>query len=276
MKNALVISLIALVSVGLWNCNNDSSLNPTTTSGARLSVTQTDSVGCSGHGPGSLTSVVAANLPSAVTSYINTNYSGAVIKLAAKDVTGELYVAIQLNGQYKALEFTATGTFVKELAFKGEYHANGPGQSKAYRDSVNAVNIAALPTKVTSYISSNYAGATIDFVGKATLSGYIVGITVNGTKKVLQFNPDGSFNQELPTGTGRHGWGGDYTVIATSALPASITTYITTNYAGATINKAAQGGTMGYYIVSITTTDSKHVGLVFNADGSFKAVFTKK
>ncbi len=274
MKNVLVLGLIALAAFGLWNCNNDGSLSPAA-SGARLTTTQIDSVGCRGRGPGSLSTVAAASLPTAVTNYISTNYAGATIKLAGKDAQGNYFVAIQLNGLNKALQFTSAGVFVKELEFMGEHHDDGPG-NKAKRDSINAVNIAALPAAVTSYIAKNYAGATIDFAGKATTSGYIVGITVGGVRKALQFNPNGSFNQELPTPTGRHGWGGDFTEVAVANLPAAITTYIKTNYAGATINRAGKGGVNGDYIVSITTTDSKHVGLAFNADGSFKAALVKK
>ncbi|MVM41259.1 hypothetical protein GO730_32225 [Spirosoma sp. HMF3257] len=278
MKKILAFGLFSLITVSLWNCNsNNSAISPSTSASARLSTAQIDSVGCRGRGPGSLTSVAAADLPAAITSYITTNYAGATIKLAGKDAKGSYFVAIQLNGLNKALEFDSTGTFVQELEFKGERHDKGPGSgSKEKRDSLNAVNIAALPAAVTSYISKNYAGATIDFAGKATSTGYIVGITVGGVRKALQFNVDGSFNQELPTPTGKHGWGGDFTAVAVADLPAAITTYITTNYAGATINRAGKGGTNGEYVVSITTSDSKHVGLVFNADGTFKAALTKK
>ena len=274
MKKILSFGLLSLIIVSLWNCNsNNSAISPSAS--ARLSATQIDSVGCRGRGPGSLTAVAAADLPATITSYITTNYAGATIKLAGKDAKGSYFVAIQLNGLNKALQFDSTGAFVQELEFMGERHEKGPG-SKEKRDSLNAVNIAALPAIVTSYISKNYAGSTIDFVGKATSTGYIVGITVGGVRKVLQFNADGSFNQELPTPTGKHGWGGDFTVVAVADLPAAITAYITTNYAGAIINRAGKGGINGEYVVSITTSDSKHVGLVFNADGTFKAALSKK
>lgn len=278
MKKVLGFGLFMLISIGLWNCNsNNSAVNPAASASARLSTQQIDSVGCRGRGPGSLTAVAAADLPAAITTYINSNYAGSTIKLAGKDAQGNFFVAIQLNGLNKALQFNSAGTFVQELPFNGERHDKGPGPGpKDKRDSLNAVNIAALPAAVTSYISKNYAGATIDFAGKATSTGYIIGITVGGVRKALQFNPDGSFNQELPTPTGKHGWGGDFTPVAVADLPASITSYITATYAGATINRAGKGGPNGEYIVSITTSDSKHVGLVFNADGSFKVALSKK
>ncbi len=47
------------------------------------------------------------------------------------------------------------------------------------------------------------------------------------------------------------------TTVAVSSLPATITSYISTNYAGATIDKAVQEKTSSDYIVAITTIAKK-------------------
>lgn len=62
--------------------------------------------------------------------------------------------------------------------------------------------------------------------------------------------------------------------IVVSTLPSTITTYITTNYAGSTINKAAQDTLNNYYIL-IKKADNTHVGLVFDSAGTFVKVIEK-
>jgi hypothetical protein len=275
MKKVLALSFLLLAGLGLWNCNPDGSLTPDNAA-ARLSAAQTDSVGCVGR-PDRLTKVDVAALPAGVAAYVAKTYAGATIKLAGKNAAGNLFVTIELNSQHKALEFKADGTFVQELEFRGGHdRGDGKGDGKGDRPaSLTTIAASALPAASTAYITANYAGATIDFAGQ-NATGFVVGITVAGVRKVLAFNANGSFNQEMPTKSGRHGWGGDYTEVAVSALPATITNYITKTYSGSTIKRAAKGNTSGDYVVSVETADKKHIGLIFNADGSFKQVLTKK
>ncbi|MFN3849725.1 MAG: PepSY-like domain-containing protein [Spirosomataceae bacterium] len=65
------------------------------------------------------------------------------------------------------------------------------------------------------------------------------------------------------------------TEIEVSALPAAVTAYISTTYVGSTINKAGKTDD-GLFVVSVTKADGTKVGLVFNADGTFKAERTHK
>ena len=57
---------------------------------------------------------VAAALPTAVTSYVSTNFAGSTIKLAGKSSTGQFKVYVQTStGQLLELFFAADGTFVQ-------------------------------------------------------------------------------------------------------------------------------------------------------------------
>ena len=53
--------------------------------------------------------------------------------------------------------------------------------------SLTAVDVASLPAAVTSYISTNYAGATIKEAKKDSNGEYAVAITLNNARKVLLF-----------------------------------------------------------------------------------------
>ncbi len=141
-----------------------------------------------------------------------------------------------------------------------------------YRDSLTRIDVSALPATITSFISTSYAGATVNYAAKDDAGNFLVAITVNDDRKVLLFNADGTFNRELSVrGRGRgHGRGRDrdsLTTVEVSALPAAITGYINTNYAGATITKAALDATRGY-LVLITLNGDRRT-LLFNTDGTF-------
>ncbi|WP_460961472.1 PepSY-like domain-containing protein [Spirosoma litoris] len=182
--------------------------------------------------------------------------------------------------------------------------------------SLTAVDVSSLPAAVTTYITTNYAGATIKDARKDEAGNFLVAITVNSSLKLLLFKADGTFVKEAemrfghapgdsahhhaPGDSAHHhmpgdsthrpkptvgdtthhprpgGIGADLTEVAVSSLPAAITTYITSNYAGATINKAAQEKTTSDYIVSITTSAKKRGVLLFGSDGTFKKALIGK
>jgi hypothetical protein len=62
-----------------------------------------------------LTNVDPANLLPVITTYIETTYSGAIIKRAGSTPNGDFIVVIDFNGEHKVLLFDATGNFIKEL-----------------------------------------------------------------------------------------------------------------------------------------------------------------
>lgn len=196
MKTWLLFSFVAIWAVGLTSCNK-TSVDPSLDGSARSSSVVSSSL----TGPFSLTAVDMANLPTAISTYITTNYVGATIKEARKDGQGNFIVAITVNSVLKLLLFKADGTFIKEASLR-------PGHAS------------------------------------------------------------GDSTHHPRSGAG-------FTDVAVSSLPAAITTYITTNYVGATINKAAQDKNTTDYIIAITTSDKKRVLLLFGADGTFKKVLTR-
>ncbi|MBD2703989.1 PepSY-like domain-containing protein [Spirosoma sp. BT702] len=188
--------------------------------------------------------------------------------------------------------------------------ASVSGDSTKKPHSLTVVDVASLPTNVTTYITTNYAGATIKEARKDKAGNFVVAITVSDSTKVLFFKADGTFVAEAgrkpghargdSTGKRKHtpgdsthrpkpargdsthhnrpgqGQGPISTTVAVSGLPAAITTYINTNYAGATINKAVQEKKDSDYLVLITTADNKRAILEFASDGTFKRARTSK
>ena len=266
MKKILLAGLITLFGVTLWSCNQDEgvSLTNESTDAARLTA---DSTGffCRD----SLTRIDVTALPATVTSFISTSYTGATINYAAKDDAGNFLVAITQNGEPKAVLFNPDGTFNKELSLRGGKggpgRGHGPGRPGrgGDRDSLNQVTIANLPAAITSYITTNFAGATITLAAKDDVRGYVVMITQNGQRKALLFSTDGTFTQEVVRGAK-----GNYTAIPAANLPAAVTAYITTNYAGATIVQAGTSPT-GQFLVWVQPTSGRPIALVFAADGTF-------
>lgn len=146
------------------------------------------------------------------------------------------------------------------------------------RDSLTRIEVSALPATVTNFVSTSYAGATINYAAKDDAGNFLVAITQNSTRKTLLFNADGTFNRELSgRGGGRgHGPGGkghgrgdrdSLNKVAIAALPAAVTSYILTNFASATITAVALDATRGYLVMIVQ--DSQRKTLLFNTDGTF-------
>jgi hypothetical protein len=62
-----------------------------------------------------LTEVMVSDLPSTITTYITTNYTGAEVKKAGTNADGQYFVGIVHDGKIKVLLFNADGSFNKEL-----------------------------------------------------------------------------------------------------------------------------------------------------------------
>lgn len=190
----LIAVFLTLTGVWLASCQKDSSgLSPAeestefenvTAAAARYAVA-TDSVTVK-KCKGKLTEVATADLSAEVTGYIASAYAGATVKFAAKDAEGKVIVAITLaDGTVKGLLFNADGTFNTELK-------EHPRKAKLVK-----VEITALPSAITTYISANYAGAEVKQAGMNGDGEYFIGISADGKGKVLLFNADGSFKSEL-------------------------------------------------------------------------------
>jgi len=139
-----------------------------------------------------------------------------------------------------------------------------------------------LPQAVLTYLTATYAGYT--FVGArqaADSAGvvlyYEVGITQNGKLVRLNFDATGKLLERPKGGPGRPD-APKGTSITADKLPAATTTYLTATYAGYTFKRAEQVTTrdgVTLYAVAITQNSTDYF-LLFNADGSFRAVLKKK
>ncbi len=267
MKKLVLAGLIALFGASLWSCSQNQLVSPDADADISAARLSSDTTGffCRD----SLTKIDVATLPATVTSYISTSYAGATIDYAATDDAGNFLVAITRNDQRTALLFNADGTFSRELSLRGGGRGKGPGKGHGHghkggdRDSLSKVVVANLPAAITNYITTNYASVTITAAASDATRGYLVMIKQGTDRKSLLFSTDGTFTQEIVRGLK-----GNYTVVEVSALPAAITTYITTNYAGATIKAAGKSST-GQFKILVQPATGRIVELLFAADGTF-------
>lgn len=129
---------------------------------------------------------------------------------------------------------------------------------------------ADIPAAVNAYMSANYAGATLKFAAKDESGNIVMGLTLaDGTHKGLLFDNAGTFKEELK----HYKEHAKLTEVAVADLPATITAYVSTNYAGATIKHAGKNEA-GQFFVMVATTD-KPVVLLFEANGSFSKALDK-
>jgi len=125
--------------------------------------------------------------------------------------------------------------------------------------SLSEVKTRSLPATITTYITSNYAGASIQKVGKASEGGYIVYIKkTDATYAALSFDASGTFVSESTPATS----------VEVASLPDAVTSYISTTYAGSTVKKAVVASD-GRYLVAVEKADGNIVGLAFTAEGAF-------
>ena len=203
--------------------------------------------------------VAIADLVSNIKSYITTNYDGATITSAHKESDNSFDVFITTAaGAHLNLNFSITGEFVS-VSSNGNNHSNHETQ----------VAIADLLADITTYISTNYTGATISSVQKDWNGGFEVHITTaSGVRLELNFNDTGVFvvgsdsnNDHSPS----------MVSVIIKDLIATIKNYITTNYAGAIIT-AAHVESDGSYDILITTVDKVELKLNFSSTGEFVSV----
>ena len=151
-----------------------------------------------------------------------------------------------------------------------------------FRDSISS---SALPDSVLNYLTNNYPGYSFkkgfeikDSAG--TIGGFVVIISFNGKPVGLLFDASGNFQRvleqrehgDLEGGGWHHGGrfdnrdGKHRDTIAISALPATISSYMTTNYPSDTLIRAYQNRDSSIMIIS------RNDGLfatLFNSSGDF-------
>jgi hypothetical protein len=204
------------------------------------------------------------SLSDVIKAYIAANYTDATIEKAFKGKGGGFVVVVtKSDGTKVGLLFDADGAFVKEVT--------KPVRGKGKDRHLTKVAVEELLSAIKDYVSSNYAGATIEKAAKDEAGNfYIVIKKADGTRVGLAFDSKGTFVKVL-----EHKNKGKLTEVDVATLNATITTYVNTNYAGATLNKAYTNSS-GEFIVVIVTADAKKVILKFDSAGAFVKVLKKK
>lgn len=134
------------------------------------------------------------------------------------------------------------------------------------KGKLTPIDSTALPSKVISYISTNYAGAQVKFAAKDSLGQYVVGILLNSAHTGLLFDASGNFVQVIE----KYGKKAKLTAVDIATLPASVTSYVSKNYAGYTIKHAGTNAD-GNLFIGISN-DTTRVVLVFDSAGTFVKV----
>ncbi len=209
-----------------------------------------------------LTPIAVSDLIGAITAYISDNYVGSTILNAHLESDGGFDVFISAaDGTKVKLNFTADGTFVSESVLRAE----GNHRHK-HSGNHTPIAISDLADSIISYIDSNYSGATITSAHLESDGSFDVFITTaEGAKFNLNFSAAGEF-VSVSSDAIHHS--DDDTPIVISDLNTAITTYIETNYAGATVN-GAHAEADGQIEVNITTTEGVRLELKFTAAGDF-------
>lgn len=151
-----------------------------------------------------------------------------------------------------------------------------------HRDSVA---FSSLPAAVTNYLTANYSGYTFQkaFTDKDTsgnTAGYVVIIQYNTNPVGLKFDATGAFTKVLEQRDGQdldgHGWhhgdafddrdGMRRDTVALSALPSSVTSYFTANFAQDTLVRAYENRDSS---IAVLSTDNGAFATVFDANGAF-------
>ncbi|WPU97383.1 PepSY-like domain-containing protein [Mucilaginibacter sp. cycad4] len=242
------------------------------------SGTTTDSVymvGCYGKHD-KIDTVAFSALPTAIGTYLTTNYSGYTFKKAytidSASIVVNYIVVIKYNSALVGLKFTAAGTFVSTLEqregrdLKGPgWHLGGPFDNRdgKHRDTVA---ISALPTAVSSYFSTTYPTDTLLHASVTPDNVYIL-ISKNGVLYSTAVTAAGKLVKRVQIE--KHYL--KHAAVTEANLPAAITTYLTTTYPGYVFDKAfseSSGGTLQGYVVFITSNSTKYA-ILFNASGTF-------
>jgi hypothetical protein len=138
-----------------------------------------------------------------------------------------------------------------------------PVTKEKCKGKLTAVDPATLPAAITTYINANYAGATVKFAGKDDKGQTVVGLTLNSVETGLLFDANNVFVKALD----HYGKKAKLTEVDITTLPASVSAYVTANYAGYTIKKAGKDAD-GNILVGIKN-DAGHKVLKFDSTGKF-------
>jgi hypothetical protein len=222
-------------------------------------------------------SVAFTALSASIKTYLTANYPGYTFQKAFKvlDTSSAVtayVVVIQFESNPVGLKFDASGTFEKVLEQRERRDLQGkgwrPGGRFDCRDGLGRDTIAltAIPVGIKTYLSANYAQDTLLHALTVKDGSYVV-ISANKGLFATIFKSDYSFVKriQLPAP------GGKGTSIAQSALPANITSYLSTTYPSYVFDKAFVSkinSTVQGYVVLLDANGTKYA-IRFDASGNF-------
>lgn len=227
-------------------------------------------------------SVAAADLSTAIQTYLSTNYDGySFIKaFAVKDTTGAVkgyVVIVNYNGKPVGLSFTADGTFVKVLEQRERGDMDGDGWHRGGRFDCrdgqhrDTVSLTTLSATITAYLATSYPGDTLVKAFKTADSGYVV-ISKNNGVFATVFTSAEVFVKRISLPTP----GGIKAAIAEATLPASSLSYLAATYPNYVLDKAFSvtvSGILKGYIAVINANNTRYC-VAFDASGNFVAAKT--
>ncbi|MEL1241450.1 PepSY-like domain-containing protein [Flavobacterium flavipallidum] len=215
-----------------------------------------------------ITPVAISDLQAAIITYITTNYPDATINSAHSESDGSFDVLITTaDGVKMKLNFSSTAEFVSARELK----ANG-NHRHHHSDRHNRIALINLISSIKTYISSNYPDSKIVAAFKESDGSIdVFVVTADDAKLNINFTADGEF---VSVSTVDMFHMGQHIILTVADIPADITTYITTNYSGATI----KGGHIepdGTYEIYLLTSDNVKLKLTFTATYEFVSETTR-
>jgi hypothetical protein len=259
--------LFALVLIVLGSsCKKDAVVTPVVTA-AVISTVTTDATTLSDVQTLSCQlpdTIDVATVPTALTTYVSSNYTGYTTQFIYAVKTGGTitgYVANLVNGtSHMNVRFDATGTYVKALTL--------PAHTGFAMFGTDTVPSSTLPAALTTYLAANSSTYTVQRIFMEADSSNTI-IATQGTNAYALL-----YNKNTPTALTIISLGAaDFTTPSPdmSTLPASVATYINTNYNGATIERifmeSCSGASNGYTVIFKNNTTQ--YAAEFDATGNF-------
>lgn len=229
-------------------------------------------------------SVAFSALPTAISTYLTTNYAGytagKAFKIDSASVTTGYIVVIKYNTNFVALKFTASGTFVAALEQRDKadingrgFHEGGPFDDRDGRHK-DTVAISALPSTITAAFTKAYPSDTLLHAAVTPDSTYIL-ISKNKGLYTTAISKTGTVLRHVAMPNPPAG----HCVIASVAqtsLPSNVLTYLTTTYPSYVFNaafKISVNDALKGYAVFITSNSTRYV-VNFDNSGNFVSTIT--
>jgi len=221
-------------------------------------------------------SITSAELPTAIATYLDANYSGYTLKktfkVSAKSAVESYVVVIFYNGKPVGLKFDAAGAFVKIFEQRERGDLRGQGWKKGGRFDCrdgqhrDTIAVSALSPLIKSYFTINYPTDTVKHAFKGKDNSTVV-ISINNGIYATAFSSSDLFMKRIQIIAKK----GRKVSVSAAELPAKATTYLTTTFPGYAFDKAFSvniNGTVVTYVVFINSNNTRY-GIEFNAAGDF-------